>query len=154
MMEVDDIFMMSGWVEESDTLEGISRFHAIARTATLFPFTFPALVCDWVDGDSPKLVIDRGWHDFKGSARKPVDCRVFAIDSPEKDNPEGWTKAREWALKTCPPGSNIIVISTKLEKYGRPLIIIGLQDGHDFASLAMNSGLYKAMKALPEEYRT
>ena len=99
-------------------------------------WTVPATVIEMVDGDTVKLELDLGWH-ITLRAR----CRVAGIDAPEMDTVEG-VQAKVYAQGLMPPGVRVFFLSHSLDKYGRPLGTIRLDelDGPDFGQLMLDAG--------------
>lgn len=83
-------------------------------------YNYKATVTRVVDGDTVKLRLDLGfrlyWH---------VNCRLAGINAPELSTEAG-VKSKEALSKMLPPETEIVVNSTKLDKYGRPVAIIYL----------------------------
>lgn len=96
-------------------------------------WTVPARVVRIVDGDTICLQLDLGWH-----MTLQTNCRVLGIDCPELATPAG-KAAREYAAAVLPLGSKVIFVSQKLDKYGRPLGHLIVND-KDFAAIMIDAG--------------
>lgn len=78
-------------------------------------WTVPAELIRVVDADTLRLTLDLGWHTYRVE-----NCRLIGINAPEMSTPEGRT-ARDYAVKLLPVGTTGMFVSSKLDKYGRPL---------------------------------
>jgi len=85
-------------------------------------FVYSATVERIVDGDTVELMLDLGFKVFWKST-----CRFARINAPEKNTPEGVT-AKAFLVSQLPVGTEVIIRSTKLDKYGRGLIEIWKSD--------------------------
>jgi micrococcal nuclease len=100
-----------------------------------FVFKYPAVIDEWHDGDTcyvhrvawPGLVIS-GEH-----------VRVQGINAPELGR-TGGLSARDYAAYICPPGTQVTLVSTEADKYGRFLARITLPDGSDFSQRMIEAG--------------
>lgn len=88
-------------------------------------WTYPGTISRWIDGDSFHGDLNAG---FRFHYIGP--CRVAHIDTPERDQPEAWAAARDYAAQLCPVGQAFVMRSAALDKYGRPLVEIDLGDGN------------------------
>jgi endonuclease YncB( thermonuclease family) len=78
------------------------------------------------DGDTVKVCVDLGLD-----IRVNMTCRMTGINAPEKNTAAG-KKAKAWMEQQLPPGTEVIVQTTKgdeKEKYGRYLVTIFDKDG-------------------------
>jgi endonuclease YncB( thermonuclease family) len=76
-------------------------------------YAYPAVVERVVDGDTLVLVIDLG---FGTQVREKI--RLRGIDCPELGSPEG-EAAKRFVMKLLPAGTEVILRSSKSDKYGR-----------------------------------
>lgn len=97
-------------------------------------WTVPAVVGRVVDGDTVYVTFDLGWHISLYSA-----VRVAGIDCPEIATPAG-KAAKARAMQLLPVGLPVIVVSHKLDKYGRVLGSIALPGGEDYGAMVMHEG--------------
>lgn len=96
-----------------------------------FVWTFPGTVTRVIDGDtiechmqfSPLEVHDV--HD--------VNIRVEGINALELSEKYG-REAQEYGAKLLPPGTKVLLVSRKREKYGRFLARVTLPDGSDYST--------------------
>lgn len=93
------------------------------------------------DGDSAWFVLDNGFYSYLGA-----NCRLFGVNAWEINDkdPVIRAKAQEgkaW-LKAQIEGKQVFIQSKGLEKYGRPLFLVWLNEA-DFgdASKSVNKGL-------------
>lgn len=100
-----------------------------------FVWTYPAEINEWHDGDTPICHIHLSptieWHG--------VHVRVEGINAPELHD-AGGLAARDYANEICPPNSQVTLLASRPEKYGRFLARIQLPDGRDFSTLMIESG--------------
>lgn len=87
-------------------------------------YTYRAVVDKIVDGDTIKVTLDLGFTVYWKSS-----CRFYGINTPEirSKNIEEKAKAiqaKEYVIGCLPLGTEIIVHSRTLDKYGRPLVDI------------------------------
>ena len=54
-----------------------------------------------------------------------------------------WTEAKAFVETLLPPGTEVLLVSEKLEKYGRTLGRILLRDGRDIGQEVLKAGLAK-----------
>lgn len=88
------------------------------------PYTYKATVLSVVDGDTLKLSIDLG---FKISWIS--NCRLAEINAMEIADKDPMLRARALEAKKyiedrLPIGTTIMAQSAKLDKYGRPVVIV------------------------------
>jgi endonuclease YncB( thermonuclease family) len=104
------------------------------------PFTYRAWAkrLDWnagqlvsetavVDGDSLWILFDRGIYEYAA-----CNCRLWGVNAYELNDidPAKRAKAQEgkaW-LKTQIEGKQVFVLSKGLDKYGRPLVIVWVNE--------------------------
>lgn len=101
------------------------------------------------DGDSMRVVFDNGFYSYLGA-----NCRLFGVNAYELNDkdPAVRTKSiqgRDW-LKAQIEGKQVFVLSKGLEKYGRPLLAVWLNEA-DFGDLtkSVNKALLDTKLALP-----
>jgi micrococcal nuclease len=82
---------------------------------TMRSWTVPATVVRVIDGDTVELDLDLGWHLTLRRA-----CRLAGINAPERATEFG-PAATAFLRKLLPVGTKVIFLSTRLDKYGRPL---------------------------------
>ena len=82
---------------------------------------YEAKVLNVVDGDTYDVIIDLGFDIYHR-----VRLRLYGIDTPEKNTPEG-VKAKDYVTKLL--GNNVVEIEClKFEKYGRSLSKVKLNN--------------------------
>ncbi len=94
-------------------------------------YMYKATVDRVVDGDTLKVTIDLGFTVFWKSS-----CRFYGVNTPELKSKDVTVKARAQAAKAfvselLPAGTEIVIRSRELDKYGRPLVDVFY--GKDFA---------------------
>ena len=87
-------------------------------------YQYKATVVRVVDGDTVVLNIDLGF-----TVHWKSSCRLWGINAPElnsKDQAERLKalEAKDFLATNLPVGSEVIVNSKELDKYGRPLVEI------------------------------
>jgi endonuclease YncB( thermonuclease family) len=75
----------------------------------------PARVERVVDGDTIDVTLDLGWKLYKKER-----VRVWGINAPEKNTVKG-KEALRFLTEVLPVGSEVTIVSEKLDKYGRAL---------------------------------
>jgi micrococcal nuclease len=100
-----------------------------------FIFQYPAIVVSWIDGDSCK--VDR--QTKPGETIKADDVRVHGINAPELKD-AGGAAARDYAGILAPPGTQVILVASKEDKYGRFLARVILPNGDSLGDLMIAAG--------------
>lgn len=107
-------------------------------------YTYRGRVINEYDGDTITFDIDLGFgirlpgEDWHGKTE--LSCRVFGINAPEKNTPEG-KQALAYAQTLVPLGTICTVTSHNWDKYGgRYDGDVTLPDGSDFATRMVNAG--------------
>lgn len=78
------------------------------------PWNFTRCTLDRViDGDSLVLLVDTGFRHFA-----KVHVRLSGVDTPERTDPEGWRKAREYAENWLAEAGGIMFSCFGEDKYG------------------------------------
>jgi hypothetical protein len=106
--------------------------------STFVPFSYRALVrkINWkkqaldtkiYDGDSVWLLFDKGRHQYENA-----NCRLNGVNTPERNDTDPAVRekantAREFLISNL-EGKEVFVRSDKLDKYGRPLVTIWLDE--------------------------
>jgi micrococcal nuclease len=90
-----------------------------------------------IDGDTIVADLDLGWHTWRHSEH----VRLVGIDAPERSDQARWIQAKSYVERLLPPGTEVLLISEELEKYGRTLGRIVLQDGRDVSGELVKAGL-------------
>jgi endonuclease YncB( thermonuclease family) len=98
-------------------------------------WTVPAKVLEVIDGDTVRLELDLGWR-----LNYTTRVRISRINCPELKTLEG-DEAKAHAQTLLKPGDVVTFISSKLDKYGRPLgsIVYGPTNG-DFGTSMIAAG--------------
>lgn len=101
------------------------------------------------DGDSCWLFMDKGNREFLNA-----NCRLYGVNAYELNDKDAGIRqraveARTW-LRAQIEGKQVFILSKGLEKYGRPLAIIWLNEA-DFGnnSKSANKALLDAGHAIP-----
>jgi endonuclease YncB( thermonuclease family) len=87
-------------------------------------YTYKAIVDKVVDGDTLKITIDLGFTVYWKSS-----CRFYGVNTPElkskdKDTKYRANEAKNYVSVCLPVGTEILIHSRELDKYGRPLVDI------------------------------
>src|SRR5690348_7866111 len=98
-------------------------------------WTVPARVTRVIDGDTLVVDLDQGWSSWKMGAR----VRLEGINAPEMDTAAG-KEARAFVSLLVQPGDVITVVSRSLDKYGRTLAVVRLEDGRILNDLIVDAG--------------
>jgi micrococcal nuclease len=88
-------------------------------------------------GDTVVVNMDLGWHTW----RRDEHVRLNGIDPPERSDLPRWAKAKAFVERLLPAGTEVLLVSEKLEKYGRTLGRLLLRDGRDVGGELPKSGL-------------
>jgi endonuclease YncB( thermonuclease family) len=102
---------------------------------TAFIFQFPAEIDSWYDGDS--CTVHR--QAKPGETIHGEKVRVHGINAPELHD-AGGPEARDYAEGLAPPGSQVILVATKEDKYGRFLARIILPTGDSLGDMMIAAG--------------
>jgi len=102
---------------------------------TAFIFQYPASIVSWTDGDSCK--VDR--QTKPGETIKAEDVRIHGINSPELRD-AGGAAARDYAITLAPPGTEIMLVASKEDKFGRFLARVILPNGDSLGDLMIAGG--------------
>jgi micrococcal nuclease len=100
-----------------------------------FIFQYPAVVVSWTDGDSCK--VDR--QTKPDETIKAEDVRIHGINAPELSD-AGGAAARDYAGTLAPPGTAVILVASKKDKYGRFLARVILPNGDSLGDLMIAAG--------------
>src|SRR6185436_4825604 len=98
-----------------------------------------AVIVRVIDGDTVVVHLDLGWHTW----RHDEHVRLNGIDAPERTDPVRWAEAKAFVERLLPAGTEVLLVSEKLEKYGRALGRILLRDGQDVGQEVLKAGLAK-----------
>ena len=99
-------------------------------------FAYPAVVTSWHDGDTCHIDLDLGF----GVHEESFSCRIYGINAPELSTDAG-KAALAYALKICPNGTNVTVVSHGWDKYGGRFDgSLTLPDGSDFGKAMLDAG--------------
>lgn len=85
-------------------------------------YNYKATVVRVIDGDTVKLRLDLGFRLFW-----IVNCRLAGINAPELSTDSG-VISKAALENLLPVDTEVIVNSTKLDKYGRPVAVIYVND--------------------------
>jgi micrococcal nuclease len=96
-----------------------------------------AVVVRVVDGDTVVLNLDLGWHTW----RHDESVRLAHADALERTDRVRWAEVKVFVERLMPVGAEVLLISEKLEKYGRTLGRIVLRDGRDVGAELLKAGL-------------
>jgi micrococcal nuclease len=102
-----------------------------------------AVVVRVIDGDTVVVNMDLGWHTW----RHDEHVRLNGIDAPERTDPVRWAEAKTFVERLLPVGTEVLLVSEKLEKYGRTLGRILLRDGRDVSQEVLKAGLAMPTRA-------
>jgi endonuclease YncB( thermonuclease family) len=111
-------------------------------------YTYSATVLEVIDGDTLKLRVDLGFKIFWVS-----NCRLADINAMELKDKDQAVRARAFEAKKymedrLPVNSSVLIKSSKLDKYGRPVVTVYYGDRY---MKNMNNELLTAQ--LVEVYR-
>lgn len=84
-------------------------------------YVLKAVVERVYDGDTPILMVDRGWNDFKRSRVRMARINAPEMNSTIPEVKEKAVKATEYLAKLLPPGTNVYIKSHIFDNYGRVL---------------------------------
>lgn len=92
-------------------------------------YTYKALVEKTVDGDTLKITVDLGFTVYWKSS-----CRLYGVNTPELKSKDPAVKDRakeaKYYVEVClPKGTEILIHSRELDKYGRPLVDVYYGEG-------------------------
>lgn len=95
---------------------------------SVFVWQFPATVDRVIDGDTVVMHVRLNADE----ERHGLNVRVEGINALELSQQFGG-EARDFAKALLPPGTDVVLVHRKREKYGRFLAKITLPDGSDFS---------------------
>jgi endonuclease YncB( thermonuclease family) len=81
-------------------------------------YKYKATVVKVIDGDTVKLKIDLGFRMFW-----VINCRLSGIDAPELSEEDG-KRSLNFLSSKMPIGSEVEIESKRLDKYGRPIVVL------------------------------
>ena len=81
--------------------------------------------------------LDLGWSTWRHNEH----IRLNGIDTPERTDRVRWGETKAFVERLLPPGTEVLLVSEELEKYGRTLGRILLRDGRDIAQEVLKAGL-------------
>lgn len=87
-------------------------------------YTYKATVNRVVDGDTAELIIDLGF-----TVQWKSNCRFYGVNTPELNSKDAELKqkakdAKLYVATQLPTGTQVLIVSRELDKYGRPLVDI------------------------------
>jgi micrococcal nuclease len=103
-------------------------------------YLYNATVGRWIDGDTVVLVVELGFF-----VMIRVHCRLTGINTPEVKKPGG-AEATVYSERFAPAGSQVVIHSTKADKYGRFLVDIYHVDGDNLNHNLLATGLAEVYK--------
>jgi micrococcal nuclease len=92
-------------------------------------------VVRWIDGDTVELTIDLGFHLSYTS-----HFRLEGVDTPERGR-AGYATARDFCNAWAPPGTEVVGVTSKDDKYGRFLIYLKGEVGPSINAQLLEAGL-------------
>lgn len=105
-------------------------------------WTYPrSSVMRVVDGDTLFVRLDRGFHDFSDRTVRLAGIDADEMTSPDPAKRAHATEAKRRLVILLPPGTLCTVTSERLDKYGRALARVVLEDGTDLSALLVAEGL-------------
>jgi micrococcal nuclease len=100
-------------------------------------YEYRATVNRWVDGDTVDLTVDVGFH-----MTYRDHFRLYGIDTAERGRPLA-AEAKARANELAPVGSDVLIRTSKSDKYGRWLTIVSEDTGIEVNSTLLHEGLAK-----------
>jgi micrococcal nuclease len=101
-------------------------------------YEYHATVIRWVDGDTVELKVDCGFH-----LTYTDHFRLEGVDTPERGKP-GAAEAKAFSNAWAPPGTGVLAVTSKSDKYGRWLVYL-----KDETRTSINYRLLETHLALP-----
>lgn len=98
-------------------------------------YTYHATVVRIVDGDTLDVLLDYG--DYLSQQRR---LRLQHVDAYEHTTEKG-AEATALVNRELPVGAQIVVTTSKPDKYGRQLAVVQTPAGKDLATLLLQAGL-------------
>ncbi len=112
---------------------------------------YKGVVTEVIDGDSLRIILDQGFNSFRTKLDKDgemvgINYRVNGIDAAETRTRDLAEKARglavaDYVLEVCPPGTRVLVRTSKAGKFGRYLVDVYLVNTKDVVYLHLNGHL-------------
>ena len=85
------------------------------------PYTYYAKVLRVVDGDTIELAIDLGFTITWTSTCRLAGVNAYELRDSVEETRIKAQKAKEWMSQQLPFGTEVIIVSKSLDKYGRPV---------------------------------
>lgn len=98
-------------------------------------YQYNATVNRWIDGDTVELTLDLGFYLTYRS-----HFRLEGLDTPERGK-AGYKEARAFCEALAPPGTAVLGVTSKSDKYGRWLIYLQGSTGPSINSQLLEAGL-------------
>ena len=101
------------------------------------------------DGDSGWFYMDKGNREFLNANCRLYGVNAYELNDTDPDKRQKAQAGKVW-LKSQIEGKQVFVLSKGLEKYGRPLLIVWLNEA-DFgdSTKSVNAALIKTGLAVP-----
>ena len=93
-----------------------------------------------IDGNTVVLDLDLGWHTW----RRDEHVRLAGSDATERKDTARWTEAKAFVERQLPAGTEVLLMSERLEKDGRTLGRIVLPDGQEVGAEVLKARPAKA----------
>lgn len=93
-------------------------------------YTYNATVLRVIDGDTVKLNIDLGFRVYFKANCRLNGLNTKELNSKDSDERELANKAKEYLESLMPVNKSVKIESKSLDKYGRPLIELYVDDLH------------------------
>lgn len=98
-------------------------------------YQYHATVNRWIDGDTVELTVDLGFNlTYKSH------FRLEGVDTPERGE-AGWREAGDFCRAWAPPGTEVLAVTSKADKYGRYLVYLAGDTGPSINSLLVEHAL-------------
>jgi len=100
-------------------------------------YEYNAQVVRWVDGDTPELDADLGFH-----IRYRDHFRLLGVDTAERGHPLA-AEGKALSMSLAPEGSTVRITTTKGDKYGRWLTTVTNEAGLNVSDELLKANLAK-----------
>ena len=100
-------------------------------------YEYNAKVVRWVDGDTVELDVDLGFH-----LRYRDHFRLLGVDTAERGKPLA-AEAKAFSMSLAPADSDVRIVTTKGDKYGRWLSTVTTTAGQDVSKELLTAELAK-----------
>jgi micrococcal nuclease len=98
-------------------------------------YEYQGTVQRWIDGDTVELTLDLGFY-----LTYTNHFRLQGVDTPERGK-VGYTAAKDRVNAWAPPGTEVLAVTSKSDKYGRFLVYLKGDVGPSINAILLEENL-------------